>query len=177
MSYYIEISIFGKVSDPEPIHDLAEAVSNEEGLDDAVDIDKFATLLENASSRGVAVQFSGSGYDDMFGEVTEACQKAGLSYVWTIGEYGSESQSNGKAWKPGIPNEIEFLLLEDKPGVALDVIAATAKRGIEAVNDLVQTVSSATKVGKIELEPGFVEAYEAYIENSETDDDDYGMSR
>lgn len=184
MSYFIEISIFGKVSDPEAVHELVEAVRDEEGLDEGIDESDVFARLQDASSRGAAVEFSGNGYDDVFHDVTVACQKAGLSYVWTIGESTGEGPTNGKAWKPGMSDEITFMMHDRRPGVALATIAAAAKLGIEAVNELVSTVASATRVGKIEFAPGFNEAYQAFLdkledgsENDDTDEDvaDHGM--
>ena len=184
MSYFIEISIFGKASDPEAIHDLTKAVRDEEYLDEAISEDEVFDRLQEAASRGAAVEFSGNGYDDAFQDVIIACQKAGLSYVWTIGESTGEGPTNGKAWKPGMSDEVTFMMHDRRPGVALATIAAAAKIGIEAVNELVSTVASATRVGKIEFAPGFNEAYHAFLdeledgsENDDADEDvaDHGM--
>ncbi|NTF23588.1 hypothetical protein G6L37_35025 [Agrobacterium rubi] len=173
MSYFITISIFGKVSDPEVIHELAETVRDEEGLDDPCDESDVIAKLREAASNGTAVEFNGYGYDDMFHDVAFVCRKAGLSYVWTIGERGGEGPTNGKAWKPGLRSDVKFMMHDNQPGIALGTIAAVAKRGIEAVDELVSTLASATKVGKIEIEPGFNEAYRALLdEMTEEPEDD-----
>lgn len=178
MSYNIEIKVFGKVSDAEAIHAVAEAVCNEEGLDESVEASEVVDQLVAASGR-TAIEFSGNGYDDVFEGVTEACQQAGLSYVWTIGDESGEGPTNGKAWKPGMSEEIEFLIHEKSIGVPLKALAGAANNGPEAVTDLIATYAAATRVGRVDVEPGFVEAYKAFVddlEGREDDDEDTGYS-
>lgn len=174
MSYNVEIKIFGKVSNPEAIWNLAQAASNESSLfaDDGFDVDDFANMLEKAAAAGDAIEFYKNGYDDVFESVTSACQEAGLSYVWSIGEHSGDGPTNGVAWRPGLNDEIPFLVHDGKYGLSLDVIAKAARKGIDEVNSLVKTVASLTAVGKIEIEPGFMALYQALANDGDTEEDE-----
>jgi hypothetical protein len=164
MTYCIEIKIFGKVTNPEAIWALAEAASQESSLGalDGFDPREFEKMLVAAEEAGEPIYLSKEGYDDVFADVTAACRDAGLSYIWTIGDPNAEGPTSGLAWKQGMGRAIPFIIHDNKPGLELAVIARAARKGIDAVNDLVETVSVATTVGKIELEVGFLEAYRSF---------------
>lgn len=165
MTYNVEIKIFGEVSDPESIRNLAEAIAEESnfGDPDGLDIARFHETLQDAEAKGSAFLLNKDGYDDVYSGVTEACQQAGLSYVWSIGDRGADSFTNGLAWRPGMLAEIPFIIHDNQPGLSLKVIASAARKGIDEVNALVSTISTATKVGKIEIEPGFMDAYRELV--------------
>lgn len=160
MSYNVEIKIFGTVSDPEAIRDLVEAVSEESslGAGDGVGESAFLDMLRNAAETGSPVTLSKEGYDDVFESVTNACAEAGLSYVQTIGE---DFPTDGVAWNPGMEAEASFLINDGKPVLGLDEIRKAARKGLDEVNSLIDTVAAVTRIGAITIDPGFFEAYQA----------------
>lgn len=48
--------------------------------------------------------------------------------------------------------------------IKLADVRQAARTGIDAVNALIDRVSSHSRVGKIEFEPGFIGAYQSFIE-------------
>lgn len=174
MTYSVEIRIFGKLSDPKPVLGLAEAMAQESSLNarDDINTEKFLKMIEAANSSGRPIVLERLGYDDVFYDIEAACQEADLSYVRIIGESGSDGPTNGVAWKPGADEEYTFYLNEHGPTVPLAEIINAAKKGIDAVNTLVETVSSMTKIGKIEMEPGFIEAFK--VAQDEDYESNYG---
>lgn len=164
MSYCIEITIFGEVTDPKAALKVGEAVRDEEYIDEEVDEFDFVEELIKAAAKGEAVEYNGHGYDDVFLDVRNACQEAGLSYVWKIGDSRAESMSNGVAWKPGMAEELEFLVHDNQLGIPLKALSAATKLGPDATMALIDSYRSATRIGRVRLADGFEEAYVAAVE-------------
>mgnify|MGYP001424656747 FL=1 len=159
----VVIEIFGRVSDPDAVMTLAEAAADE-GLidwDSQVEPDELVGLLEEASDNGRALTLTRSDTTNWFLGVREACRQAGLSYVVSGGMSGAEGFSSGLSRSPEMDEEFHFELSDDAASVKVSEVAKAARLGIEAVNELVERLTTGVKVGRIELEPGFIEAYEA----------------
>ena len=168
MSCDVEIKIFGKVSDPEAIWDLTNSAAAEGKIDWLFDFDqaKFVAMLEEAAREGRAITLNNRGTTDLFEGVRENCQTAGLAYVITFGDRGAEGFTNGIAWNPGMEDEFEFLLHGQTPVLKLEDVKKAAKQGIEAVSLLVERLDKHVQLGKIEIEPGFDDAFEEYSGHS-----------
>lgn len=175
MSFDVEISIFGRVAAPAGVAELADAAASEGHLDWAtqIDADEFVGLLEKAErERRALVLTRRDTYDDAFDAVKTACRAAGLSYVMFIGDKGAENFSNGATWHPGMTEEREFLLAGKEPVLKAADVRTAAAHGVEAVTALVERVTNATRVGRIEIEDGFVAAYDAFLAGREAAEDD-----
>jgi hypothetical protein len=159
-----EIKIFGKVSNPEAVWDLAVSAATEGKIDwlHAFKIGEFSGLLQRAAHEERALTLTVRCAAGVFEDTRSACQAAGLSYVVSCGIPGAEGFTDGFAWRPGMKEEVEFLLDGKDPVLKIADVQKAARRGIESVNALVDRVASHTCVGKIELEPGFKEAYQAF---------------
>lgn len=168
MSNNVEILIFGKVSDPEAMWDLAQSASGECAQLGAptVDPEKFAALVDDAARAGKAVKLASYGVKHLFDDVRTGCGKAGLSFVMSYGESGAEGFTNASAWHPGMVNEVEFHLDGKFVTLRFADVQKAARKGIEAVNALLDNVTKHATVGKIEIEPGFEDAYEAFSGNA-----------
>lgn len=171
MSYYIEISIFGDVAAPLSALKVGESIRDEENLDGEVDEFDFVEALIKAAAKGEHVEYSGHGYNDVFQDVRNACQEAGLSYVWMIGDSRAESLSNGLAWKPGMGQEIEFLIHDRQIGVPLKALSAATKLGPDATVALIEQYRNVTRIGRVTLAEGFEEAYVAVVEGMEENEE------
>lgn len=164
MGYNVEIRIFGTVSNPEAIWELAEAAAAEGKADWFTQIDRegFVSMLEEAGKDGRPVSLMKHDSTDCFDEVRACCQAADLSYDMRIGERGREGFSKGYSWSPGAKAEFTYDLDGKNPVLRLAAVEKAAKTGIEAVNELVESVTAHTRIGKIEIAPGFLDAYRAY---------------
>lgn len=167
MSCDVEIKIFGKVSasEPEAIWELAQSAATEGKKDYLFDLDEkdFVGMIEKAGSEGGVVILTRGDTTDFFESVRSDCQSAGLSYVVKYGDKGAEGFSDGISWQPGMDKEFEFLLDKNRnPVVRITEVHEAAKKGIEAVNELLVRIATYSRVGKIEVDPGFSEAYKAY---------------
>lgn len=170
MSCDVEIKIFGKVSDPEAIWELAGTAAAEGKINwlSSFGRAEFPGLLEQAAREGRALILTKRDTSDFFEDVTASCQEAGLSYVVAFGETGSEDFTNGFAWHPGMNEEFQFILDGKYPALKLVDVQKAAIQGIDAVNSLLARVADHTRVGKIEIAPGFAEAYRLFDEGGET---------
>lgn len=164
MSSDVEIKIFGKVSDPEAVFELASAAAEEGKLEWHGDIDTadFVDMLAKAADEGRPIVLMRGHTTNFFDGVTSACQEVGLSYVVSYGLSGGEGFSKGFSWKPGMLREREFLLDGCDPVLSVDCVRRAAEKGDDAVMNLVNETVGLVEVGKIELEPGFLEAYREY---------------
>lgn len=179
MSSDVEIKIFGKVSNPETIFELAVAAAGEGkiGWLTAFRADEFPGLLEQAAREGRALELTRRNTTDYFEGVRSSCQAAGLSYVLSCGETGAEGFTNGFAWHPGMTREFEFLLAGKNAVLQVADVQKAVSQGIGAVNALVERIANNTRVGKVEIEPGFLEAYQAYAGSQETYKPSFAGSR
>ena len=161
----VEISIFGKVSDPEKAWALARAAESEGLVNfvEAFDASEFVDMVRNAAQTGNAVTITRSDTTNFFEEVTSACWEADLAYVMHYGTSGAESFSSGTYWAPGLAREREFSLNDKGVTVELAAVRAAAAKGIEAVNELISRETAHTRIGKIEIEPGFEAKLEDYL--------------
>lgn len=172
MSSDVEIKIFGTVADPESIWDVAICAANEGRINwmETFEKEAFLDMLVSAANEGRALTLTRGRTTDFFDDLTGACQDAGLSYVVSFGQSGAEGFTEGFSWRPGMGQELHFMLDGKKP--VLPVLRVTdvqkaAQRGIEAVNSLIDATFNKTRVGKIEIEPGFVEAYRAFVADAD----------
>lgn len=169
MSYDVEIRIFGEVSDPEAIFELANSAAAEGKINYLFDFkaNKFPEMLEQAAREGQALTLTRRGATDLFDDIRTACQEARLSYVLKHGETGADDFTGGIAWNPELKKEREFLLSGNHLVFRGADVMMAAKRGIEAVNALVDNAMIHVRVGKIKLAPGFADAYEAFMSADE----------
>lgn len=169
MSCDVEIRIFGKVSEPEAIWELGIAAADEGMVDwvDAFGNDEFVGMLEQAATEGRALTLTRSDTKNLFESVTTHCQEAGLSYVLTYGKSGAEGFTNGVSWHPEMEREYEFTLDGENATLKLSDVRKAAKQGIDAVNALVDRITAHTRIGKVEIEHGFGEALQAYLDSGE----------
>lgn len=165
MSYDATIKIFGKVSNPEAVWELALAASAETrvGWIDSFEPSAFLSMLQSASADGEALTLTRSSTDDLLNGVSEACREAGLSYVVSYGENGGDGFTDGFSWRPGMPDEVSFSLDGETPTLPLAQVAEAAKAGIEAVRALVAQTAANTWVGSVVIEPGFEESYREHV--------------
>lgn len=165
MSCDVEIMIFGKVSNPEAIWDLANAAAAEARINFLEDFEarKFQGMLEKAQTEGGALELTRRDTTNLLESVRGACQRAGLSYVVRYGDSGAEGFSNGLSWKPGMASESEFLINGKDPVVRLSDVSRAAATGGDAVVKLVDDILKRISVGAIEIAPGFAEAYLDYV--------------
>lgn len=169
MSCDIEIKIFGTVANPEAIWDLADSAAAEGRINwrETIDRDAFLDLLVQAATEGRALTLTRPETTDFFEGVTAACKSAGLSYVVSYGDSGAEGFAEGFSWQPGMDQEFHFLLDGKDPTLKVKDVRKAAQSGIEAVNALIDDVVRHTRVGKIEIEPGFTEAYRAFADGDD----------
>jgi hypothetical protein len=167
-----EIKIFGKPADPEAVWDLAVSAAAEGKINwlHSFKISEFSGLLEQAAQEGRALTFTARCSTDVFEDTRSACQAAGLSYVVSQGNPGMEGFTNGLAWHPGMSDEYRFLLDGKHAVLRIADVQKAARQGIEAVNALVDRVATHAHVGKIELEAGFTEAYQAFAGEGDLQD-------
>jgi hypothetical protein len=170
MSYSAEIQIYGTVSDPEGMWDLA--LSAEANLTEdwttPLERERFEELVAEAAATGTAVKLVRGDTKDVVDEVRAACQGAGLSYVVKYGERGAEGFSGGYAWMPGMTSEAEFLLVGGEPAVKVTELRRAARLGLDAVHALADAIASSGRAGKIEIAPGFEETYREDYSGSPT---------
>lgn len=165
----VEIKIFGTVANPEAIWELANSASSEGKISWMTDFRSadFSAMLQQAATEQRALTLTKRNTTELFEEVRSSCQAAKLSYVLKSGPTGAEGFTDGIAWNPGLKDECEFLLSGKQllfKGV--DVLKA-ATRGADAVKALVENVMNQTRVGKIEIEPAFLDAYQAFLNDDE----------
>lgn len=164
---FVEINIFGRVSDAEAVWNLAmpaASASASAPWSNGFDIADFGNQLVDAERAGRALTIEIHDNWDVFEDLRGACQKAELSYVAFISEAGEARSSCGVSWHPGMDEEFEFLMSGDRPKLTLAVedIAEAEKAGLDAVSDLLETTIAATRIGRIEIDPGFIESYEQH---------------
>lgn len=169
MSCDVEINIFGKVSNPEAVWDLANAAAATATINfsDGFENTDFVEMLEKAAAEGTAVTLTRGDTKDLLDEVTSACAEAGLSYVMHYGECGNEKFTDGMSWHPGLKRDFEFSLGDGHATVRVSDVQKAAAKGIEAVNALIDRATAHTRIGKVEMEPGFTEALQAYLDSGE----------
>jgi hypothetical protein len=169
MSCDVEIHIFGKVSNPEAVWELANSVEAtatinfSEGLENT----DFVEMLTKAAAEGKAVTLTRGDTKDLFDEVTSACAEAGLSYVLYYSESGNENFTDGMSWHPGMRSDFEFSLDNGEATLKLSQVEKAAAKGIEAVNALIAGATVHTRIGKVEIEPGFTEALQVYLDSGD----------
>lgn len=161
MSYDAEISIFGHVANPEAIWDLANGASAEAKIGWLYDLKAtdFLGYLQRSEEDEKPLVLTGRG---LFEILRQECQAANLAYVMRFGVKGDDGFTNGISWRPGMDNEFSFLIRGEGLAIKIEDVQAAAARGIDAVNNLVASVEALNQVGKITIEPGFLEAYEEY---------------
>ncbi|MNU45048.1 hypothetical protein D3C71_338810 [compost metagenome] len=169
MSCDVEINIFGKVSNPEAVWELANAAaaSATVNFSESFENTEFVQMLEKAAAEGTSVTITGGDTKDLLDEVTTACAEAGLSYVMHYADTGSEKFTDGMAWRPGMRRDFEFSLADGDASVKLSELQKAAAQGIDAVNALIDRATAHTRIGKVEMEPGFSEALQAYLDSGE----------
>jgi hypothetical protein len=87
--------------------------------------------------------------------------KADLSFVVKYSD-GGDDYTHGLAWQPGMMDEFEFLWDGDKAAISSDLVRKASEKGAEAVTALLDRVAAVTSAGKIEIEPGFADAFKAF---------------
>lgn len=162
---YVEISIFGRVSDPSVIAELAYAAgraydSGTRSLRGSDYDEKFGDVLATADNEGRAVEIAISNDWQAFEDLAGQCMEAGLSFV-AYGE-GGDDWIGGYYYHPGMDNMVEFARQGKKPLIAPEELEKATAQGIDAVNALLADLKANTTIGRIELDPGFIEAYVAY---------------
>jgi hypothetical protein len=169
MSCDVEFNIFGKAANPEAVWELANiaAASATINFSESFENIEFVQMLEKAAAEGTAVTITGGDTKDLLYDVQHACAEAGLSYVMHYAETGSEDFTDGMSWRPGMSEDFEFSLDAGDATVKLSVLQKAASKGIDAVNALIDRATSHTRIGKVELEPGFSEALQAYLDSGE----------
>jgi hypothetical protein len=169
MSCDVEINIFGNVSNPEAVWELANAAAATATINfhNSFENMDFIEMLSNAAAEGTAVTLTRGDTKDLFDEVTSACAEAGLSYVMHYGECGNEQFTDGMSWHPGMKRDFEFSLEAGHATVRVSEVQKAAAQGIEAVNALVHRATAHTRIGKVEIEPGFTEALQSYLDSGE----------
>lgn len=161
MSSDVVINIFGKISNPEAIWNLAMAIASEGMLEwtTPINLEDVLSILEEAEARAEPLTLTRSDTKDLFDGVTYACREAGLSYVVHFGETGAEGFSDGFSWKPGMERDFEFALSGDEPSISLRELEKAVALGLDQVKALLERVAGHSRVGVIEIEPGFREQY------------------
>lgn len=169
MSYDTEIAIFGKVSNPEAIWELALAAASESRVNwiDQFDTSDFVKMLEQAASEGRAVTLTKSDTTDLFDNVTSCCQFAGLSYIVKFGERGAEGFDRGFSWRPGMPRQQQFHLDGRNATLKVAHVEKAAQQGIDEVFALIERIKAHTTAGQVEIAPGFADAYRTYAVGEE----------
>lgn len=169
MSCDVEFNIFGKVSNPEAVWELANtaAASATINFSESFESMEFVRMLGKAAADGTAVTITGGDTKDLLYDVQVACANAGLSYVMRYSEAGNENFTDGMSWHPGMSQDFEFSLDSGDATVKLSLLQKTAAKGIDAVNALIDRVATHTRIGKVELEPEFAEALQAYLNSGE----------
>lgn len=160
----VEIRFGGKVSDAEAIFEVASSAAAEGTLDwfTCLSTDEFPDLLVRAAEEGTPIVLKQRDTYDFFEGLREACREAGLSYVVLYGSVKSQNYKDGFAWKPGMSDEQEFKVEGEDQAFTLNSVREAAQSGIDAIASLIGETERLLDVGKIEIEPGFFEAYEEY---------------
>ncbi len=169
MSCDVELHIFGKVSNPEAVWELANAAASAATVNfsERLENTEFVEMLTKAAAEGTAVTLTQGDTKDLFDEVTSACAEAGLSYVLYWCECGNEKFTDGMSWRPGMRSDFEFSLDNGDATLKLAQVEKAAAQGIEAVNALIDRATTHTRIGKVEIEPGFAEALQAYLDSGD----------
>jgi hypothetical protein len=160
----VEMNIFGRVSDPEATWNVAlsaSAASASAPWSNGFDSAAFGDMLAEAEKEGRAITIEIHDDWDVFEELRNGCQAAGLSYVAYTAEGGEPGWSGGIAWRPEMADEFEFQMNGDQPKLMLSVddVQQAVLKGLWAVRDLVTAAVSNTRIGSIEIAPGFTEVY------------------
>lgn len=160
-SYDVEIEIFGRVSDIGKMSELAEEAAGEGYVawGPSFEADELPSLIDEAVREKRALVLTRSDTGDLFECTREACRAAGLSYLVSYGDNGGEGFDNVYAWRPGMEDEIEFALIDGAPALSIEEVHTLAAQGVDAVNARVGFLNEHFKVGRIEVEPGFAEAF------------------
>lgn len=169
MSVDIQIHIHGTVANPEAIFDLANAAAAEGSINftEGLTRDDFRHMLDAAAASGSAITLTRRATTDFFEGVRSACQEAELSYVVKYGDAGAEEFSDGFSWHPGMKEEFTFCLIDGEIGVKASDLRDAATNGDSGVITLLNMIEFNTRIGKIDVQPGFAEAYEEYAGPSE----------
>lgn len=166
MASDVVIEIFGKVTNPEAIHALAFEASEEASVDWSVAVEQatFIELVNEAAATERALMLTRKDTNNLFEGVTAACQEAGLAYVVTSGPTGEDFYTDGFSWAPGMDEEFHYELANSEPAIKIKDIRSQLAKGMPEFEKFIATIEASCKVGKIELEPGFADAYAAYVE-------------
>lgn len=177
MSYDVTLSISGKVSNAEAVFDLASSAAAEGMVDwnEGFATGDFVPMLEKAAAEGQAVTLTRKDTTSFFEGVTGDCRVAGLSYVVNYGVSGEEGFTNGFTWRPGMAEDYGFLLDGENPALPLADVRRAAAKGLDAVNALVDRVATLSSVGKVEIEPGLLDAYRAFAGDEDAPSDPWGF--
>lgn len=163
----VEMNIFGRVSDAEATWEVALSASAGSATppwSNGFEAAAFGGMLVEAENEGRAVTVQIHDDWDVFEDLRNNCQAAGLSYVAYIAEGGEPGWSNGLSWHPGMDTEFEFLMSGEEPKLTLSVddVQKAERMGSWAIRDLVVTEKSKVRIDSIEIEPGFAEAYKEH---------------
>lgn len=169
MSNDVIIEIHGKLQDAAAVRELAKAIAEEASLDweSPVEDDEVLDLLKEAQAKKKALVLTRSETKNLFDAVTSACQEANLSYVARYGRSGDDGYSDGFSWRPGDEAENHFELYGEDPVLGVQEVRKLMTAGGEALENRVSSLEAVTAVGAIEIEDGFVEAYEAIVDAEE----------
>lgn len=162
ISFDVEIRIFGTVSEPRAVQNLANnaAAEGKSGWLYDFDQDGFAHMIEQAEAEERALVLTRPNTTDFFDGVRSSCQEAGLSYVMTYGQRGAEGFSEGLSWRPEMGEEVAFFMHGGQATLGLADVRKAARHGLEAVHSLVDQVASTMRVGSIVVAPRFWLAYQ-----------------
>jgi hypothetical protein len=165
MSYDVQITLFGKVSNPEAIWDLALAAASEGTIDwvKSFDSRRFVEMLEESAKADLPLILTRRDTSDLFESVVSACQEAGMAFVVKFGQTGGEGFSEGFCWRPGMRKVDEFLLDGENPVLRVEDVRRASAKGIDAVNALVERTEECFGIGKIQMDPGFMDEMEDYV--------------
>lgn len=166
MSSDVTIEIFGRVAigSAEAIQDLAVQAADEGTLDwsEPLNDDEFVDLLTAAAAERRAVLLTRSDTGNFFEGVTSACQRAGLSYVVSVGPTGEDGYTDGFSWAPGMEEEFHFEISGDNPSIKISEVRTLLAQGGDALQKRLDELETRTQAAAVEIEPGFIEAFAAF---------------
>jgi hypothetical protein len=163
----VEIHLFGRLNtDLETFENLANAgslASFGTPYTTGYGNEQFIVELEKAQEGNRAVTFQIHDNWEVFEELRESCQAAGISYVAHTANAGEEGWSGGISWRPGMYNEFQFLVRGEKaePMVPVNILRAAHDKGPEAVAAIIDALTANTKIGVVEIAEEFSNAMEA----------------
>nr|WP_250808429.1 hypothetical protein [Neorhizobium tomejilense] len=165
----VQIQIFGVVkADENVFFDLAlaaAAASSSAPWSSGYSADDFVDELKKAEEEQRAIRFEIHDNWDVFEELRQNCQAAGLAYVAYTAVGGEPGWSGGISFRPGMKEEFEFAVRGEnaEPVVPAGALRAAQNEGPDAVAAILDALAANTRIGAITIDPEFLQSYETSV--------------